>query len=252
MRWWDGRAWTGHIQAPVPAPAPAGGFFERLAAAARVDTTREHDIATRHRGTQPLPPQETSAAKAARGTVLAAVIIGLFALVVGGGMAATLNDPTGPGEEFVDPSIRWAMLVGAVVLAGVSIWAWRRYWLIADTPTVEVSGAHPGLCELVGHARAIGEPATAWFAGGPCVWFESKVDRQTGSGKNRRWRTEWQHKGGERRFALVGDEGGSIVVDAAGARFDGDRSLVSQRLGGNHRITEKGLVHGDRVYVLGP
>ncbi|MBA2497047.1 MAG: LemA family protein [Acidimicrobiia bacterium] len=64
--------------------------------------------------------------------------------------------------------------------------------------------------------------------------------------------TEWTARGGRGRFLLIDEHRSGIEVDARGARFDGDRTLLTKGIADRRRITEKALVSGDRLYVLGP
>lgn len=266
-RWWDGAAWSGHT-APMGAPGTPGASTEPLPGPPQPETggilvrglrklaeagqsAEGSTIADRYRGTQPILAQGERH-QYSRNVLWAGVIVGSVLTVVATVIVIGLAvDRTGENTTTA-PQLRTWAVVGAGLCAAVAVWSWRRYWLVTDTPTVEVAGAHPGMCEMVGTARPLGEPVASWFTGAPTVWSSAKVERRSGSGKNAKWRTVWHRYDGSGRFLLVGDEGAAIEVDAAGTALKGGRIIAGQRLDGGHRFDETALVVGDRLYVLGP
>jgi hypothetical protein len=106
----------------------------------------------------------------------------------------------------------------AVVLAG--FWFGfrflKRYRLIADTPTARVQSAHQGYVELQGQARpSHGGLLHSPLTGRECVWYHYKVEREKGSGKNRRWVCE--REGTSDEWFQLQDRSGICQIDPQGA-----------------------------------
>ncbi|UTW11917.1 E3 ubiquitin ligase family protein [Marinobacterium rhizophilum] len=105
-----------------------------------------------------------------------------------------------------------------VVLAGfwLGFRFLKRYRLIADTPTARVQSAHQGYVELQGQALpspngVLHSPLT----GRECVWYHYKVEREKGSGKNRRWVCE--REGTSDEWFQLDDRSGVCQIDPEGA-----------------------------------
>ena len=79
--------------------------------------------------------------------------------------------------------------VTAVVCAYFSLSAWRRKWIIDDTPTSTCRGVFVGRNEVVGRARPLYDPLTAPFSQRPVVWFRWDLERYQKSGDNHQWVT---------------------------------------------------------------
>jgi LemA protein len=77
----------------------------------------------------------------------------------------------------------------AVVLGVVSLNAWRKKWIIDDTPTSTCRGVFVGRNEVTGVARPVYAPITTPFSQTPAVWFSWHLERWQSSGKNSRWQT---------------------------------------------------------------
>ncbi len=112
----------------------------------------------------------------------------------------------------------------AVVLAG--FWFGfrylQRYRLIADTPTARVHSAHQGYVEL--HGQALPSPSgllRSPLTGRECVWYHYKVEREKGSGKNRRWVTE--REGTSDEWFQLEDSSGTCQIDPQGAEIKAAR-----------------------------
>jgi len=162
----------------------------------------------------------------------------------------------------------------AVVLAG--FWfgfrCLKRYRLIADTPTARVQSAHQGYVELQGQALPspnglLHSPLT----GRECVWYHYKVEREKGSGKNRRWVCE--HEGTSDEWFQLDDHSGTCQIDPQGAevkaalrkRWHGHTPMPAggppdQRTGfrfnvrfgsSRYRYLEELILEYETVYALG-
>lgn len=250
-RWWDGTAWTEH--ASSGAVGAGGGFFAGIDRALQARNAGGHRFAAEQRGRHPLPTQALSSRRSVQRRVIPVLVIALAVISM---MGRLVVDVLGPEQSITDPPtppvLRFVLLAAAVAAGVAAVVLWRRRFTVVDTPTVEISGAHPGLCELSGFARPMGEAATSWFCGAPTVWWESSVEQRRGSGKSARWVTEWTARGGQERFLLVDEHGAAIEVDARDARFDGERTLLTKGIADRRRLIEKALVSGDHLYVLGP
>lgn len=171
--------------------------------------------------------------------------------------------------------VLWLLGLGAV--GGASLFVrgfglWRRRRTIEDTPTAKVRSMALGRVELQGVARPR-DRLRAPLSGVGCVWFRYRIERESGSGKNRRWTILDAGDSSEHPFYLE-DGTGRVRVEPMGAAieipaqlsetdpplegalasFVAGRSLrVTGLLGGSARlrITEARLHEGDPVYVHG-
>jgi len=181
-------------------------------------------------------------------------------------------------ESLVRPaadSVLWLLGFGAA--SGASLFArgfvlWRRGRTIEDTPTAKVRSMPLGRVELAGVARSYDAPLRAPLSGTPCVWFQYRVERESGTGRKRHWRTV-DAGASEAPFALE-DDTGRIRIEPRGAAMEiapqlreTDPELAGAlaafadarglRVAGifgapaRLRITEARLHEGDPLYVHG-
>ncbi|GGO82098.1 hypothetical protein GCM10011348_22680 [Marinobacterium nitratireducens] len=171
---------------------------------------------------------------------------------------------------------RLMLLVACAVVALIGLWyglrQLRRYHLIADTPTARIRSAHQGYVELIGQAQPGPEgPVYAPLTGTECVWYRYRVEREKGSGKNRRWVTE--RSGTSTQWFQLDDGSGVCQIDPEGAhcRVDSRRrwygnspnpgtdtgrngSIFNINVsfgGGRYRYLEELVLEYERVYALG-
>lgn len=111
-----------------------------------------------------------------------------------------------------------------ITLAAAAVTVWKgfdflkRYRLIVGTPTARIRSAHQGYVELKGHIAETNQPEiTAPLSGRPCVWYEFRVEKLHGSGKNKRWRVE--RSGQSEEWFTLQDETGICLIDPAGAKI---------------------------------
>jgi hypothetical protein len=94
----------------------------------------------------------------------------------------------------------------------------RKYRLVADTPTIRIRSAPMGLVQVRGEARAE-ETLTSPVTRTPCYLFKVEVDE---------WHHDSEHGGEWKRVADdlqcvkfdLQDESGNVLIDAAGAELD--------------------------------
>ncbi|MFC6671783.1 GIDE domain-containing protein [Marinobacterium aestuariivivens] len=147
----------------------------------------------------------------------------------------------------------------------------RRYRLIADTPTARVRSAHQGYVELVGQALPGPEgPVRSPLTGNECLWYHYRVEREKGSGKNRRWVTE--KEGTSSQWFQLDDGSGICQIDPEGARIraesrrrwygstpmpgarparSGSLLNISLSFGRRYRYLEELILEYETLYALG-
>ncbi len=116
----------------------------------------------------------------------------------------------------------WLLVLGAAV-AGGGWFAFR--WLhvarmIEDTPTSRVRSAAQGYVELAGRCRPLpGSTNLAPLTQRPCVWWQYRIQRRTGSGGPSRTRAQWQtvSSGRSEQPFLLDDGSGECIVQPGGA-----------------------------------
>lgn len=111
-------------------------------------------------------------------------------------------------------------LVLSILAVPVALWfgfrQLKRYRLIADTPTARVRSAHQGYVELIGRVMPAPDgPVRSPLTGRECVWYHFKVEKEKGSGKNRRWVVE--KEGTCDGWFQLDDGSGVCQIDPAGA-----------------------------------
>jgi hypothetical protein len=116
-----------------------------------------------------------------------------------------------------DPQFwRLALAVAAPACFYFGFRNWRLARLIDDTPLSRIRSAAQGYVELAGIAQRLdGQPNLAPLTRLPCVWWQFRIERRTGAGRNRHWATVNQGSS-EAPFRLE-DETGACLVNPAGA-----------------------------------
>jgi hypothetical protein len=131
---------------------------------------------------------------------------------------------------------------------------WRR--MIEDVPTSRTRSAHQGYVELCGVAELMdGPPIFTPMSRRESVWWSLAVEKRDGDS----WRTVSREVSDE-LFALR-DEAGTCIVDADGAkvtpahkrvtRGGSSNPLLALTSGKQYRYTERFIVPGDSLYVIG-
>lgn len=139
-----------------------------------------------------------------------------------------------------------AAVIAAIAAGGLWAWlaAYKRYRLIFDTPTSQISSAAQGYIEIIGRCEPHSRDSLLGFGPIPgCVWLQYTV-QQRRSG-------EWRHlesRTSEDTF-LVADASGSCIVDPDGAEVvNAHRKTWSD---GDYRHIARYLLPGDTLYALG-
>jgi LemA protein len=119
--------------------------------------------------------------------------------------------------------------VGLILLVGGTIVWWltsRRLWRAVDTPTLATGHVTIGQIEVVGKAGvADGHPLVqSPLSAEPCVWFKAEVQQETGSGKNRSWKT--RHTATSAPWITVDDGSGPVTIDLGGVTPSGTPSSI--------------------------
>ncbi len=162
-------------------------------------------------------------------------------------------------------------LLGLFGGIGCFYWLWRsyrRYRLIADTPTSRLRSAAQGYIEIIGDCHPLEDQGiSAPLTSQPCVWYHYEIAQHVRSGKNSHWRTI--EKGTSEAYFVVRDGTGECRVNPLGAevlalhedtwyghsrmpvtRPDEGQGFFSLGLG-NYRYTERRIQAQDPIYALG-
>ncbi len=112
------------------------------------------------------------------------------------------------------------------VAGAVSFLSSRRVWAAVDTPTIATGNVVIGRVEVSGKAgpgpwgTRIVSPITAET----CVWWSVEVEEETGSGKNKSWKT--RHNVSSMPGLTVDDGSGPILVDLTGTSIKSPETNV--------------------------
>ena len=122
--------------------------------------------------------------------------------------------------------LAWLVPGALTAVAGAAAFlSSKRAWAAIDTPTIATGHVVIGRVEVKGHAGVgpsgirVVSPITAET----CVWWSVEVEEETGSGKNRSWKS--RHKSSSQPGVTVDDGSGPILVDLTGTSL---RSPESQ------------------------
>jgi LemA protein len=103
-----------------------------------------------------------------------------------------------------------ALTAGAGVVSFLSS---RRAWAALDTPTIQTGHVVIGRVEVKGKAGpgTSGVRIVSPLSAATCVWWRVEVEEETGSGKDKSWKT--RHKAESAPSITVDDGSGPITVD---------------------------------------
>ncbi len=116
----------------------------------------------------------------------------------------------------------WALALGAAVGGG----GWFAFrWLhvarlIEDTPTSRIRSAAQGYVELGGRCQPLdGARNLAPLTQRPCVWWQYRIQRRTGSASGGKARAKWHtvNSGRSEQPFLLADGTGECIVQPSGA-----------------------------------
>lgn len=141
--------------------------------------------------------------------------------------------------------------------------------LIEDTPTSRIRSAAQGYVELAGRCRPLdGTRNLAPLTQRPCVWWQYRVQRRTGSASSGKARAKWQtvSSGRSEQPFLLDDGTGECIVQPSGASvlaaeattWYGDTPWPTQAPGrrnrfgeAEYRYSEQRIYEHEQVVVLG-
>jgi hypothetical protein len=172
-----------------------------------------------------------------------------------------------------DPSDFWFwVLVLGVAVGGGGWLAFRSLHiarLIEDTPTSRVRSAAQGYVELAGRCRPLdGTRNLGPLTQRPCVWWQYRVQRRTGSTSSGKARAKWHtvSSGRSAQPFLLDDGTGECIVQPSGAvvlaaektTWYGDTPWPAQAPGRRNpfgesefRYSEQRIYEHEQVVVLG-
>lgn len=140
----------------------------------------------------------------------------------------------------------WILAFSLVAVTSLIAWMgnFRRFRMIADTPTSKVASAPQGYVELFGHAALHpGVPFFGKLSGLPCVWCRYQVEEKNGD----KWNViDW---GATSDTFLLVDGSGQCVVDPDRAEIVTTHRRVWTEQ--DYRLTEYRLIPGDTLYAIG-
>lgn len=125
--------------------------------------------------------------------------------------------------------------------AAASLFSSRRAWAAVDTPTIATGNVVIGRVEVTGKAGPgpsgirVVSPITAET----CVWWSVEVEEETGSGKDKSWKT--RHKATSDPAICVDDGSGPIVVDLTGTQVSSPETNVIKGDGAPPSLTANAL-----------
>jgi LemA protein len=122
----------------------------------------------------------------------------------------------------------WIFVTGALAIGlGIAcLSAWRKKWVIDDTPTSTCRGVFVGRNEVVGQAVPLYEPIVTPFSQTPAVWFSWDLERWEKSGDNSSWVTK-EARQTAAPFWLQ-DDTGRVLVRPRGADLEPVQALCEE------------------------
>jgi LemA protein len=166
------------------------------------------------------------------------------------------SESTLSSDEQVTNSPFWLWLVLAAVFVGSFLMFrnfWKKYTAVKDTPTVEIRGAHIGMCELQGVVEPYQVPVASWTSNRLCVFTRTTIEERVRGSKNEtRWEERWKRSDGVPLFYLRDTNGDRILVDASDYPPENWLpTLSSENYLSSRRYTERGLLVGQKIFIMG-
>jgi LemA protein len=122
----------------------------------------------------------------------------------------------------------WIFVTGALAVGlGIAcLSAWRKKWVIDDTPTSTCRGVFVGRNEVVGDAVPLYEPIVTPFSQTPAVWWSWDLERWEKSGDDHSWVTKEARRSAA-PFWLQ-DDTGRVLVRPRGADLEPVQTLCNE------------------------
>ena len=139
----------------------------------------------------------------------------------------------------------WVAAWALIALIGLVAWAinFKRFRVLADTPTSKIASAAQGYVELTGISSRE-YLAVAGLSSMPCVWFKCVTYERDSEGE---WR-EINKQVSESSFAINDDTGTCLIdPDHAEVMTTHTRTWID----GQYKYHEEQLKANERIYVLG-
>ena len=134
-----------------------------------------------------------------------------------------------------------------VIVIGAALgWlsAYRRFHLIADTPTSRIASAAQGYVELVGHCELFpGELPLGFRSGPPCVWYRFTVSRSVNG------QIEVIDRGQSDDTFMIKDASGHCVIDPDDAEIH--TTTHKNWTEGDYMISLSYFAPNEKIYALG-
>ena len=116
----------------------------------------------------------------------------------------------------------------AGILFGVGYGYYRKWKVMAETPTRMIVDIEPGRVEVNGIIEAIpGRLFHSPMTSTPCVHYKVEVQEYRSSGKSHYWATI--HKNERGNSFLVSDESGKVLIDPRGANLEKVQTMNSRK-----------------------
>lgn len=168
---------------------------------------------------------------------------------------------------------RESILFATIVAIAISFYffmrAWKYWRLIQDTPTSRLRSVHQGFIEIEGKGKfSQDHPIYAPLTLHRCIWYQSLIECKSSFGAHRGWRVIYQNRS-DSSF-LLDDGTGTCLVDPRDATVVSNQELVwygdtewptrtgimdsasfAMSLKSRYRYTERLILPGQRLYVLG-
>ena len=168
---------------------------------------------------------------------------------------------------------RETLLLATIAAITISFYffvrAWKYWRLIQDTPTSRLRSAHQGFVEIEGKGKFSQDRAIyAPLSNHRCLWYQSVIECKSSFKSRNAWRVVYQNTS-ESPF-LLDDGTGTCLVDPYGAEVVSNEKLVwygdtewpvrtgimdsapfAMSLKSGYRYTERLILPGQRLYVLG-
>lgn len=163
--------------------------------------------------------------------------------------------------------LQWLLVLMSSSCVAWGFINWQRQRLIEDVPTAKIRSAAQGYVELIGEAVMMqGEPVIAPLSGTPCCWYAYSVEEVDSHRRSHLRSGESDH------IFKIRDATGECVIDPdlaevttthsttwSGNEFQrlnrraqgGINAKLSVWAGDNYRYTEKVILSGDPLYVIG-
>lgn len=259
LRYHDGEAWTETTLGQKGWQPEFRQYWDDDVQKTRVvrnDAFWEHELYTRRGSCPPLQAVYAKLPKVPARNYLPFLLGAVFTLPALAILVFS-NNVADIGRYINTPALSYLAIVTGVFLPwalAIFVAAWKKRALLADTPKVDIAGAHLGLCEMSGVVEPYCAPAAGLLSNSRLIWGETTAENDFYI-YNVSETNKYNISYGQPMFYLKSDDGAKLLISLDTSLRDATRAICSEQgfidYQGSWALKERGVAVGDRLFVFG-